>query len=155
MNRTQQGTFARDAVVATAVLAGLYLLGYGVQFQPLQIPTYLLIVGFDLVEAAFGSAGANYDLLFAAYIVGLGLVGATVAHVLRLWARETDLSQWRLGAAGAVAIVGTLSLLFGLRILLVGGQLTPVLVTGTAGLILLGVSGWLSGLLRVELGATQ
>ncbi|KTG17181.1 hypothetical protein [Haloferax profundi] len=155
MNRTQQGTFVRDAVVATVVLAGLYLLGYGVQFQPLQIPTYLLVVGFDLIELTFGSAGSNYDLLFAAYIVGLGVVGAAVAHGLRLWVRESDRSQWRLGAAGAMAIVGTLSLLFGLRILLVSTQWTPVLVTGAAGIVSLALAGWLSGLLRVELGGTQ
>lgn len=155
MNRAQQVTFARDAVVATATLVGLYLLGYGIQFQPLQIPTYLLIVGFDLIEVTFGSAGANYDLLFAAYIVGLGVVGAAVAHVLRLWARKTDLPQWRLGAAGALAIVGTISLLFGLRVLFVSTQRTPVLVTGAAGIVLLALAGWLSGLYSIEFGTTQ
>ncbi|KAB1196758.1 MULTISPECIES: hypothetical protein [Haloferax] len=155
MNRTQQVIFARDAVVATAVLAGLYLLGYGIQFQPLQIPTYLLIVGFDLLEVTFGSAGTNYDLLFAAYIVGLGVVGAAVAGLLRTGARKTDLPQWRLGTAGALAILGTLSLLFGLRVLLVSTQRTPVLVTGAAGIALLALAGWLSGLYRIEFGQAQ
>ncbi|WP_411962931.1 hypothetical protein [Haloferax sp. YSMS24] len=155
MNRAPRVTFARDAVVATAVLAGLYLLGYGIQFQPLQIPTYLLIVGFDLIEVTVGSAGANYDVLFAAYIVGLGVLSAAVAHAVRATSCKTDLPQWRLGAAGALAIVGTISLLFGIRILLVSTQRTPVLVTGAAGIALLALAGWLSGLYRIEFGAPQ
>ncbi|WP_411968232.1 hypothetical protein [Haloferax sp. YSSS75] len=155
MNRTQQVTFARDAVVATAVLAGLYLLGYGIQFQPLQIPTYLLIVGFDLIEVTFGSAGANYDVLFAAYLLGLGVLSAAVAHAVRAVSRKTDLPQWRLGAAGALAIVGTISLLFAVSVLVSTMQTTPVLVTGAAGIALLALAGWLSGLYRIEFGAPQ
>ncbi|WP_416839212.1 hypothetical protein [Haloferax sp. DFSO52] len=155
MNRTPRVTFARDAVVATAVLGGLFLLGYGIQFQPLQIPTYLLIVGFDFLEGVFGSAGANFDLLFGAYLVGLGVLGAAVAYVVRAASRVTDLPQWRLGAAGALAIVGTISLLFAVNILVSTTQTTPVLVTGAAGVVLLALAGWLAGLFRIEFGPTQ
>ncbi|WP_410765174.1 hypothetical protein [Haloferax sp. DFSO60] len=142
--------FLRDSVVTVAVLVGLYGLAFGLQFQPLQIPGYLLIVGFDLIEVAFGSAGANYDLLFGVYLVALGVGAAALAGVLRAVSRRTDLPHWRLGAAGALAIVGTLSLLFALRVLLVSTQRTPVLVTGLAGITLIALAAWLSGLFEVN-----
>ncbi|WP_396613153.1 hypothetical protein ACH9L7_07805 [Haloferax sp. S1W] len=152
MSHPRSVTFARDAVVATAVLAGLYGLAYGVQFQPLQIPGYLLIVGFDLLEVVFGPVRSNFDLVFAAYIVGLGLVSAIVAQLARLGGERTDLPQWRLGAAGAIAIVGVLSLLFAANILVSTTQTTPVLITGTAGVVMLALAGWLAGLVRVVVG---
>ena len=155
MSRIQRVTFARDAVVATAILVGLYLLGYGVQFQPLQIPTYLLIVGFDVLEVVFGSAGGNYDLLFGAYLVGLGVLGAAIAHVLRASSQATDLSQWRVATAGALAIVGVISLLFAVNVLVSTTQTTPVFVTGAAGITLLALAGWLSGIYRIEIGGSQ
>ncbi|WP_227377461.1 hypothetical protein [Haladaptatus halobius] len=79
-------SFVRDAIVATVVLVGLCGLAQSIQFQPIQIPGYLLIVGFDLLEVTFGSAGANYDVLFGAYLLGLGAVGTAGNHVLRRWA---------------------------------------------------------------------
>lgn len=136
--------FVRDTVIGTGVLVGLYGLAAGVPFQPLQIPGYLLIVGFDLLEVVFGSAGNNYDLLFAVYLLGLGLVGAIVAHVLSGLAEDTP--RWRVGVAGAVSVVGALSLLFALSVLLGTSQITPVLVTAAAGLVMFAVAGWLVGL---------
>ncbi|GGC60594.1 hypothetical protein [Haloferax sulfurifontis] len=157
MNRTSgvSVSFARDAAVATAVLAGLYGLGYGVQFQPLQLPTYLLVVGFDALEVAFGSAGAGYDVLFAAYLVGLGVVAAGVARVVRETSKATDLAWWRLGAAAALALVGVISLLFALFVLVSGVQFTPVLVAGGAGGALLGLSAWVGGVVRVAVRPTR
>ncbi|MFC7128669.1 hypothetical protein [Haloferax chudinovii] len=150
MNRTSGVSVARDAAVATAVLAGLYGLGYGVQFQPLQLPTYLLIVGFDAIEAAVGPAGAGSDVLFAAYLVGLGVVAAGVARVVRESSEATDLAWWRLGAASAVALVGVISLLFALFVLVNGVQFTPVLVAGGAGVALLALSAWVGDVVRVD-----
>ncbi len=43
-------SFIRDVIVATLVLVCLYGLAQGVQFQPIQITGYLLIVGFDQLE---------------------------------------------------------------------------------------------------------
>ncbi|CQR50492.1 MULTISPECIES: hypothetical protein [Haloferax] len=155
MNRTSGVSFARDAAVATAVLAGLYALGYGVQFQPFQLPTYLLIVGFDALEVAFGSAGAGYDVLFAAYLVGLGVVGAAIARTVRQTSRATHLAWWRLGAASALALVGVISLLFALSVLVNGVQFTPVLVAGGAGVALLALSAWVGDVVRVAVRPTR
>lgn len=143
-------TFLRDVVVAALVLAGLYGLAWGVQFQPVQIPGYLLIVGFDAVEGLVGASGGNYAIRFSIYILGLGVVGATVSAVLRKQSRETGLSGLRLGMAGAFAVVGVISLLFGSVILLGTSQRTPVLVTGAAGVALLGLAGWLAGVIGVQ-----
>ena len=146
MRYTFRRSFVRDAIVAALTIVGVYGLGQGVQFQPVQIPGYLLIVGFDVLEAVFGSAGRSYDVLFAAYLLGFGVVGAAVAYVLRRRAGETDVPGWRFGAAGALVVVGALSLFFALNVLGSGG-VTPALVTGATALVLLGVAGWLAGLL--------
>lgn len=139
-------TFVRDAAVATLVLVGLYGLARGVQFQPLQIPGYLLIVGFDALERAFGAAGPGYHLLFAVYILTLGVIGAALSIGLREQSRRTGLSWWRLGVAGALAVVGCLSLLFGVAVLAGTSQLAPAAITGITGLGLLTLAAWLAGL---------
>lgn len=146
-------TFLRDVVIATLVLAGLYGLAWGVQFQPVQIPGYLLITGFDAVEELVGAAGSNYAILFSLYILGLGVIGGSVSALLRKRSRETDLPGLRLGMAGALAVVGVLSLLFGLVVLLGTSQLTPVFVTGAVGVVLLGLAGWLAGLVEITRSA--
>ena len=112
--------------------------------QPLQIPGYLLIVGFDLLEVVFGSAGNNYDILFAVYLLGLGIVGASVTHVLSGLAQ--DFPRWRSGVAGAFSVVGILSLVFALNVFLGTSQIVPVLTTAAAGLVMLAFAGWLVGL---------
>lgn len=144
----RQRAFARDAVVATFVLVVLYGL-LDVPFAPLQIPGYLLVVGFDVLEVTFGSAGPAYPVLFGAYLAGLGIVGAGIAAALR--ARDGD-SAWRLATAGAFALVGVLSLLFALGVLVGTGQWEPVAITGATGLVLLAVAGWLAGV--VEFGTS-
>lgn len=150
MVHSSGGAFVRDAVVATVAVVGLYGLAQGVQFPPTQIPGYLLVVGFDLLEMAFGSVGAYYDVLFAAYLLGLGLVGAAVAHVFQGWTRETERPGWRFGVAGALAVVGALSLLFGLAVSLGTDQWAPTLITGAAGLVMLALASWLGGLIEFE-----
>lgn len=132
----------------------LYGLSTGVQYQPLQIPGYLLIVGFDMLEVTFGSAGTYFDVLFAAYLLGLGLVGAVLVHALRTRTHES-VPSWRLGVAGALIVVGVLALLFALAVLYGSTQLTPVLITGTTGLILLALAGWLAGLFGSESSVTR
>lgn len=135
-------TFVRDAAVATLVLAVLYGL-LDVPFTPIQIPGYLLIVGFDVLESAFGSAGSAYQVLFAAYLIGLGLAGAGIAAAVR--EHDGDASAWRLGAASAFALVGTGGLLFALAVLVGTGQWQPAAIAGAGGLVLLALAGWLAG----------
>lgn len=142
---TTRRAFARDTLVATLILAGFYGLGWGVQFQPAQLPGYLLIVGFDAVERVFGGAGAAHSLLFAVYVFGLGSVGAAIAGRLRSRSGRTPRPWWRTGMAGAVAVLGSLSLLFAVGLLIGTGQRVPVLITGTAGTTMLAVAGWLAG----------
>jgi hypothetical protein len=147
--------FVRDAIVSTLVLVGLYGLAQGIQFQPLQIPGYLLIVGFDALEGLFGSVGSAYPLLFAVYILGLGVSGAAIATVLRVQSRETNLSRWRVGMAGALGVVGMISILYGIVILINTSQLVPVLITGIVGVILLALAGWLAGPISTSIPFTR
>lgn len=49
MSHADRGSFSRDTLVATVILACLYGLTYGIQFRPLQIPGYILIVGFGTI----------------------------------------------------------------------------------------------------------
>lgn len=74
--------FVRDALVATAVLAAFYGLGVTSQAAPLQLPRYLVVVGFDVLEVILGTAPA-YRASFALYLLGVGLVGATAAAGIR------------------------------------------------------------------------
>jgi hypothetical protein len=143
MGRHRSVSFARDVVVATVVVVGLYGLAF-VRFQPIQIPGYLLMMGFDMLETAFGSAGANYDVLFYVYLVGLGVVGGALSHFLRTWTGD-GVPGWRRGVAGAFLVTGLLAFSFALTVLVGSSQLTPVLITGATGLVSFAVAGWLTG----------
>lgn len=145
MRRTTK-SFARDTMVGTLVVAGLYGLAFGVQFPPLQIPGYLLIVGFGSFEVLAEPAGVGYSALFALYLLALGTAGAIVITALRQAMGDIGNSGWRVGVAGAPLVVGVLSLAFALSVLLRSSQLVPVLITGATGLVFLGLAGWLVGL---------
>lgn len=146
MVQSNRVTFVRETVIAVVVVIGLYApVAWGVEFRPAIIPGYLLIVGFDILEVTVGSAGAYYPVLFGAYLFGLGLTGAVVVHTVRN-SSGVDLPSWRLGAAGAFTMVGILALLFALGVLLGTSQMTPVVITGAVGLLLLALAGWLAGL---------
>jgi hypothetical protein len=143
MSRRRSVSLARDVVVSTAVVGGLYGLAF-VEFQPVQIPGYLLIVGFDILEATLGSAGSNYDVLFYVYLVGLGVLGGALSHVLRTWT-DDGVAGWRRGVAGALVVTGVLAFSFALMVLVGSSQLTPVLITGATGLVSFAIAGWLTG----------
>lgn len=144
MNTRDTRGFARDVVVAVAVVAVLYALAEGLQFQPLQIPGYLLIVGFDVLERTFGAAGQYYYIWFSLYLGAIGLVGAGVTQVLRR--RGTDeLPGWRLAAGSALAVVGVMAVVFGVAVLAGTGQLNPFLITGAAGAVLLVLAAVVGG----------
>ncbi len=145
MNRRRSVSFARDVVVATVVVVGLYGLAF-VEFQPVQIPGYLLIVGFDTLEAASGSAGSNFDVLFYAYLVGLGVAGGVISQLLRSLTGD-EVPGWRLGVAGALVVAGLLAFSFALLVLVGSSQLTPALIAGVTGLVSFAIAGWLAGAL--------
>jgi hypothetical protein len=146
MAQSNRRTFVRETVIAVMGIVALYApVAVGVEFRPALISGYLLIVGFDILEVTVGSAGAYYPVLFGAYLLGLGVAGAVVGHTVRSVTNEADLPSWRLGVAGAFTVVGGLSLVFALGVCLGTSQMAPVVITGTTGLFLLALAGWLAG----------
>lgn len=151
MAHANRRSFVSDAVVATVILAGLAGLTYGVQFQPLRIPGYILLVGFGAVGGAIGPRVA-FPVVFGVYLVSLGLVGAAAVRVVRGRIPETDLSRWRFGVAGALGVTGAVSTSFAIAAFVGTSQSDVVLLTGGSGLLLLGLAGWFAGLVTVSIG---
>ncbi|MFB6361016.1 MAG: hypothetical protein ABEH59_06800 [Halobacteriales archaeon] len=136
----------REVAIAFAVLAVLYYARF-VRFQPLQLPAYLLIVGYDFVELALPILDPYHRLAFPVFLYMLAILGAGAARGLH--ARNKDGSPWMRTLGGVSLVIGVLSLLFGV---VVGGPLvsstdnpTPLAITGTAGVILLLVAWWSLG----------
>lgn len=132
-----QSRFLRDAAVATALLGFLYAVAPHSGIQALQIPGYLLIVGFDMLEGVFGAVHTYFDVVFWLYIVGLGLSSAVLAHGFRSLASKTSLPAWRVGLAGGLTVVAMISFLFAAVIYSGTTQSEPVRILGRSGLILL------------------
>jgi hypothetical protein len=137
--------FVRDALASTVLIVGLYGLAKTTQIQVLQIPGYLIIAGFDMLEMLFGSSGSLYELLIATYLIGLGILGAIISTGLRALSGGAALPSWRAGVSGALAILGALSLLFGLSLVFGSSQLSPGLTSVAAGLVLLVLAALVSG----------
>lgn len=135
-----------DVAVAYAILVALYLLKF-VMFQPFQIPAYLLIVAYDVVEVALPVLSPYYPVVFPLFLYLLAVIGAGVTRVVR---SETDEeSSWLAVAGGIFLVVGLISLLFGA---VVGGPLisptdnpTPLAITSATGILFLVASLWLLG----------
>lgn len=108
-SRVLGSTFVRDAAVATGVLAGLFLLSSVVRVQSVQVPGYLLVVGFDVLEAVFGPVRGFYAVVFALYVVALGVVAAGFAHGVRRFGARTNLPSWRLGLAAGLTVVAVIA----------------------------------------------
>lgn len=132
----------RDVAVAYAVIVALYLVRY-VRFQPVQIPGYLLIVAYDLVEVTVPLLSPYHSLGFPLFLYLLAIVGAGTARWLRPGDRETP--AWIRTSGGVCLVVGSLSLLFGA---FVGGPIvsptdhpTPLAIAGATGIVFL-VGGW-------------
>lgn len=138
--RLRESVFVRDGVVATALLAALYLLAPRVDEQALQIPGYLLIVGFDLLESVFGPVQSAFYVVFALYIVALGVAGAGLASGFRRIAGRTSLPAWRIGIAAALTVVAVIALGFGAMVYSGTMQSEPVQILGTTGVVLLALA---------------
>lgn len=138
--RARRTLLGRDVAVAYAVVIALYLVRT-VEFQPLQIPAYLLIVAYDVVEVVLPFLTPYYPLGFPLFLYLLALAGAGAARRLQSGDGSTVIRT----VGGVCLVVGTISLLFGASI---GGPLvtpgdnpTPLVITATTGSVLL-VTGW-------------
>lgn len=139
----RRALLGREVAVAFAVIAALYLVRF-VGFQPLQIPAYLLIVAYDIVEVALPVLTPYHPFAFPVFLYGLAIVGAGAARMLRSDDGEGGSVLQAVG--GVCLVVGMLSVVFGA---FVGGPLvsptdnpTPLAITGATGVVLL-VAGWL------------
>jgi hypothetical protein len=142
--------FGRDVVIAYAIIVALYLLKF-IPFQPGQIPPYLLIVAYDLVEVVLPFLTPYYPIGFPLFLYVLALGGAYITRTLRV--TDKDQSAWLQTLGGVFLVIGILSLGFGA---FVGGPLvsstdnpTPLAITGVTGVILLGTAWWLLGRPRI------
>lgn len=130
-------SFLRGSVASTLGIGGLYALFELVPIRPLVLPGYLIVVGFDVLETVFGSAGSSYALLFTLYVVGLGLVGGLLAHAIRVYSGRSDVPDWRLGLAAGFAVVGVIAFLFAAMVYTGTMQSGPVLIASATGVVLL------------------
>lgn len=136
----------RDVAIAYALLVALYLLKF-IRFQPVQIPPYLLIVAYDLIEVALPFLTPYHTIGFPLFLYVLAVIGAAITR--RLQTVDSERSAWLRTFGGICLIIGTLSLAFGA---IVGGPVvsptdnpTPLAITGAAGIILLLAGWWLLG----------
>ncbi|MFB6301477.1 MAG: hypothetical protein ABEH78_01245 [Haloferacaceae archaeon] len=134
----------RGVAVAYAVVVALYLLQF-VGSRPVQIPAYLLIAAYDLVEVAVPGLTPYHPVGFPLFLYLLAVVGAGAAR--RFQSSDGHASDWTRTVGGVCLVVGSLSVAFGV---LVGGPLvartdnpTPVAITGAIGLLLLAGGWWL------------
>lgn len=136
----------REVAIGFAVLAALYYARF-IRFQPLQLPAYLLIVGYDLVELALPILDPYHGVGFPVFLYVLAILGAGAARGLRAGG-ETG-SAWTRTLGGVALVIGMLSLVFGA---VVGGPLvapldnpTPLAITATTGVSMLFAAWWLLG----------
>lgn len=138
--------FGRNVAIAYTIIVALYLLK-SIPFQPVQIPPYLLIVAYDLVEVALPFLTPYYPVAFPSFLYVLAVGGAGIARALH--AADGEQSAWLRTLGGVCLIIGVLSLGFGA---FVGGPLvsptdnpTPLAITGATGIIFLLIAWWLLG----------
>lgn len=133
----------REVTAAFGILASLYLIRL-VSFQPLQIPAYLIIVTYDLIEVILPFVPPYYPITFPLFLYSLALIGGAVARRLQTDAQTGTIPR---AAGGVSLIVGSIALLFAT---VVGGPLisptdnpTPLAITAATGIVLLITAWWL------------
>ena len=135
----------RQVAFASALIAGLYLIRH-IDVQALQIPAYLLVVAYDVVEAVLPVLAPFHPVLFPVFLY---LVAVAAAGVTRRLGQHVDDGSLMRAAGGVSVLIGTLAFLYGVAI---GGPLvapvdnpTPLAtLLVTAGMSLL-VGWWLLG----------
>lgn len=136
-SRLAGSRFVRDTVVATALLGLFLAIAPHSGIRALQIPGYLLIVGFDILEGIFGAVHSFFDVVFGLYIVGLGLLSASLAHGFRSLASKMELPAWRVGMAAGLTVVAGIAFLFAAIVYSGTTQSEPVRILGASGIVLL------------------
>ncbi len=131
----------RPVAVAYGVIVALYLVRH-VRVQPLQIPAYLLIVAYDLVELAVPAIAPYHPVGFPAFLYLLAVLAAAVARRV-----GTDGADPARVAGGVALVIAALS--FGFAAM-VGGPVvsttdnpTPLAITAATGLLLAAAGWWL------------
>lgn len=139
----RNGLFGRDVAIAYAIIVALYFLKF-IRFQPVQIPPYLLIVAYDLVEVTLPFLTPYHPVGFPLFLYLLAIGGAGITRRLRT--TDGEQGAWLQTLGGVCLIVGIVSLGFGA---FVGGPVvsatdnpTPLAITGATGIIFL-VAGWM------------
>jgi MFS family permease len=127
--------FVRDVGVALGLYV-LLLAAMRVQFQPLQVPGYLLVLGFDAIQnpLAPGLHSPLFEAALGLYLAGLAAVAAALAGRLRR--RFGPAGRLRYGLAGAVISVGlyALAVLFAVFVPNYRGNVSPLLIAAAVGL---------------------
>lgn len=144
---TLRRTFlGREVAIGFGIIAALYLVRV-ISFQPLQIPAYLLIVAYDVVEVAVPVLIPYHPVGFPVFLYTLAVLAGGVARTFET--NDHGSVTWRGAVGGVCLLVGSASVGFGA---FVGGPLiaptdnpTPLAITGTTGVVLLGVGWWLLG----------
>ena len=149
-NDTWRQSGVRDTVTVVGVLLGLLALLFVVPLRAFQIPGYYLLLGFIPIEALVEGAdsGVVFYALFGLYLLVLGVVGSVTATAFRHRTRNSRVAGWRYGVAGALAVTGAIALIFGLRTLVGGVELTPAVVGLVTALVLFGLATVSAGLFR-------
>lgn len=139
--------FLRDAGVALGLFAVL-LAFTQLRFQPVQIPGYLLILGFDAPQNRLlpGLSGVGYRLGFGLYLLGLAAIAGRTAAWLRR--RFGDAGGLRYGIAGGLLAI--LLILLAAAVVVLGpdasqvpGSVVAAVAVGLAGLWLgMRVAAW-------------
>lgn len=145
-HRIRNALIGWDVAVTYAMIVTLYLLKF-VPFQPVQIPPYLLIVAYDLVEVVLPFLALYHPIAFPLFLYLLAVSSAGITRRLRT--ADSEESPWLQTLGGVCLIIALLSLGFGAFI---GGPLvsptdnpTPLAITGSTGVIFLLVAWWLLG----------
>ena len=154
----------RDVWIALASILGFIVLARSVVWQGLQIPGYLLMVGFDLLQNSLtpGLGSWGFWAGFLLYGYGLAVVAGIVARRLRAGVlNDPTGGRWRYPLAGVLILLGVLAVSVGLFPLVYpvefmgksctsGGQcVTQKGIDSTAHLFAIGVG---IGLLGLSLG---
>jgi len=130
----------RDGGVALSLFLLLLAVATTVPVAAIQLPGYLLLVGFDALQNGLvpGLGTGLYAVGFAAYLLVLGLVAVWFAQLFRRTYGPAN-RAWRYGVAGGLVTVGLLAFADLLLVLLPNARGDPSPLIAVLGVILFGL----------------